>query len=196
MRFDVIARGAKGHSGIAGTGDLSEKLIAARMALNEIFAKHLTLKSEDGWQSQAKFPFINAAPRRIQHHRRGRNFGLEIRPIPQDDVVALNPRSKSIALKMDLKLKFSVMENGVACDPNNPALKALIEADQINVRAERRSEPEMKRKTEAWEEVTRHQRKIRSGRAGGRLGAIRHRSAFEERGTLHSEHRTVLQIAE
>ena len=45
MRFDVIARGAKGHQGVAGTGDLSEKLIAARSALNEIFAKHLTLKS-------------------------------------------------------------------------------------------------------------------------------------------------------
>ncbi len=59
MRFDVIARGAKGHSGVAGTGDLSEKLIAARSALNEIFARHLTLKAADGWQSQAKFPFIN-----------------------------------------------------------------------------------------------------------------------------------------
>ena len=58
MRFDVIARGAKGHSGVAGTGDLSEKLIAARSALNEIFASHLTLKAADGWQSQAKFPFI------------------------------------------------------------------------------------------------------------------------------------------
>src|SRR5215212_5994869 len=40
MRFDVIARGTKGHSGVAGTGDLSEKLIAARSALNEIFARH------------------------------------------------------------------------------------------------------------------------------------------------------------
>ena len=30
MRFDVLARGAKGHSGVAGTSDLSEKLIAAR----------------------------------------------------------------------------------------------------------------------------------------------------------------------
>ncbi|MBK6791387.1 MAG: hypothetical protein IPG80_02335 [Anaerolineales bacterium] len=27
-----------------------------------------------------------------------------------------------------LESSFSVMENGVACDPNNPALKALIEA--------------------------------------------------------------------
>jgi succinyl-diaminopimelate desuccinylase len=59
MRFDVIARGAKGHSGVAGSGDLSEKLITARTALNEIFSKHLILKSADGWQSQAKFPFIN-----------------------------------------------------------------------------------------------------------------------------------------
>ena len=63
MRFDVIARGAKGHSGVAGTGDLSEKLIAARSALNEIFAKHLTLKASNGWQSQAKFPFINVGTR-------------------------------------------------------------------------------------------------------------------------------------
>jgi len=59
IRLDVIAHGTKGHSGVAGTGDLSEKLINARSALNEIFAKHLTLKSDDGWQSQAKFPFIN-----------------------------------------------------------------------------------------------------------------------------------------
>ncbi|RPJ21431.1 MAG: M20/M25/M40 family metallo-hydrolase, partial [Chloroflexi bacterium] len=59
MRFDVLARGSKGHSGVAGIADLSEKLIAARSTLSEIFAKHLTLKSSDGWQSQAKFPFIN-----------------------------------------------------------------------------------------------------------------------------------------
>ncbi|KXK14667.1 MAG: peptidase M20 [Chloroflexi bacterium OLB14] len=44
MRLDVIARGAKGHSGVTGTGDLSEKLISARTALNEIFAKHLTFE--------------------------------------------------------------------------------------------------------------------------------------------------------
>ena len=42
---------------MAGTGDLSE--IDQCSALNEIFAKYLTLKSADGWQSQAKFPFIN-----------------------------------------------------------------------------------------------------------------------------------------
>ncbi len=129
MRFDVIARGEKGHSGIAGTGDLSEKLISARLALNEIFAKHLTLKSEDGWQSQAKFPFINVGTTGVYNITAAEGvLGVEIRPIPQDDVVALKSAVEAYCAENGLEAKFSVMENGVACDPNNPALKALIEA--------------------------------------------------------------------
>ncbi|HJR81478.1 MAG TPA: M20/M25/M40 family metallo-hydrolase, partial [Anaerolineales bacterium] len=90
MRFDVIARGTKGHSGIAGTGDLSEKLIAARLALHEIFAKHLTLHSPDGWQSQAKFPFINVGTPGIYNVTASEGIlGVEIRPIPEDDVAGL-----------------------------------------------------------------------------------------------------------
>jgi succinyl-diaminopimelate desuccinylase len=129
VRFDVIARGAKGHSGIAGTGDLSEKLIAARSALNEIFAKHLTLKSPDGWQSQAKFPFINVGTPGIYNVTAGEGIlGVEIRPIPQDDVEGLRSKVESYCVENGLEVNFSVMENGVVCDPNNPALKALIEA--------------------------------------------------------------------
>jgi len=129
MRFDVIARGAKGHSGVAGTGDLSEKLIAARSALNEIFAKHLTLKAEDGWQSQAKFPFINVGTPGVYNVTAGEGvLGVEIRPIPQDDVEGLKVKIESYCAENGLELKMNVMENGVACDPNNPALKALIEA--------------------------------------------------------------------
>ncbi len=129
MRFDVIARGAKGHSGIAGTGDLSEKLIAARSALNEIFAKNLTLKSADGWQSQAKFPFINVGTPGIYNVTVGEGtLGVEIRPIPQDDVESLKLQVERYCAENGLETRFPVMENGVACDPNNPALKALIEA--------------------------------------------------------------------
>jgi acetylornithine deacetylase/succinyl-diaminopimelate desuccinylase-like protein/gamma-glutamyl:cysteine ligase YbdK (ATP-grasp superfamily) len=129
MRFDVIARGAKGHSGVAGTGDLSEKLIAARSALNEIFAKHLTLKSPDGWQSQAKFPFISVGTPGVYNVTAGEGIlGVEIRPIPQDDVVGLKSAVEAYCAENGLEASFSVMENGVACDPNNPALKALIEA--------------------------------------------------------------------
>jgi len=129
MRFDIIARGAKGHSGVAGTGDLSEKLIAARSALNEIFAKHLTLKAADGWQSQAKFPFISVGTPGIYNVTAGEGIlGVEIRPIPQDNVNGLRSTVEAYCAENGLEAKFSVMENGVACDPNNPALKALIEA--------------------------------------------------------------------
>lgn len=129
MRFDVIARGAKGHSGVAGTGDLSEKLISARTALNEIFAKHLTLKSADGWQSQAKFPFINVGQVGVYNVTAGEGIlGVEIRPIPQDDIFKLKSEVEKYCESNELEAKFSVMENGVACDANNPALKMLIEA--------------------------------------------------------------------
>jgi acetylornithine deacetylase/succinyl-diaminopimelate desuccinylase-like protein len=129
MRFDVIARGAKGHSGVAGTGDLSEKLIAARSALNEIFAKHLTLKAVDGWQSQAKFPFINVGTPGVYNVTAGEGIlGVEIRPIPQDDVEGLKSKVVAYCGANGLELRMNVMENGVACAPNNPALKALIEA--------------------------------------------------------------------
>ena len=41
-----------------------------------------------------------------------------------------------------MELRMNVMENGVACDPNNPALKALIEA----VKNAGESEPRIGRK--------------------------------------------------
>jgi succinyl-diaminopimelate desuccinylase len=132
MRFDVIARGAKGHSGVAGTGDLSEKLIAARSALNEIFAKHLTLKSPDGWQSQAKFPFINVGTPGVYNITAGEGIlGVEIRPIPQDDVVGMKTAIEEYCAETGLELCISVMENGVACSPDNPALEALIESIRV-----------------------------------------------------------------
>jgi acetylornithine deacetylase/succinyl-diaminopimelate desuccinylase-like protein len=132
MRFDVIAKGAKGHSGVAGTGDLSEKLISARTALNEIFAKHLTLKSSDGWQSQAKFPFINVGQVGVYNVTAGEGIlGVEIRPIPQDDIEDLRLQVESYCKENHLEVNFSVMENGVACDPNNQALKMLKEAVKL-----------------------------------------------------------------
>jgi acetylornithine deacetylase/succinyl-diaminopimelate desuccinylase-like protein len=129
MRFDVIARGLKGHSGVAGPGDLSERLIAARSDLNEMFAKHLTLKSPDGWQSQAKFPFIHVGTPGVYNVTAGEGIlGVEIRPIPQDDVFKLREEVEMYCEANRLELRIDVSENGVACHRNNPALKALIEA--------------------------------------------------------------------
>jgi succinyl-diaminopimelate desuccinylase len=129
MRFDVIAHGTKGHSGMAGAGDLSERLITARAALSDIFAKHLTLKASDGWQSQAKFPFINVGTPGVYNVTAAEGIlGVEIRPIPQDDTSELQKEVEAYCAANGLEARFSVMENGVACDPNNPALKMLLEA--------------------------------------------------------------------
>jgi acetylornithine deacetylase/succinyl-diaminopimelate desuccinylase-like protein len=143
MRFDVVARGVKGHSGVAGTGDLSERLIVARSALNEIFAKHLTLKSSDGWQSQAKFPFINVGTPGVYNVTAGEGIlGVEIRPIPQDDVNGLRAAVEAYCDANGLELCMNVMENGVACSPDNPALQALIES----VKAASTTEPRIGKK--------------------------------------------------
>jgi succinyl-diaminopimelate desuccinylase len=143
MRFDVIARGAKGHSGVAGAGDLSEKLISARSTLNEIFAKHLTLKSSDGWQSQAKFPFINVGTPGVYNVTAGVGIlGVEIRPIPQDDIEGLRSKVEEYCAENGFELRMNVMENGVASSPDNPALKALIES----VKNASGSEPKMGKK--------------------------------------------------
>jgi succinyl-diaminopimelate desuccinylase len=129
MRFDVIAHGSKGHSGVAGAGDLSEKLLSARTELNEIFARHLTLKSTDGWQSQAKFPFIKVGTPGVYNVTAAEGIlGVEIRPIPQDDITALKMNIDAYCAENGLEPSYSVMEAGVACDLDNPALLALIEA--------------------------------------------------------------------
>jgi len=129
MRFDVMARGAKAHSGVAGTGDLSEKLIAARADLRKMFAENLTLKAADGWQSQAKFPFIRVGTPGVYNITAAEGIlGVEIRPIPQDDAQTLRAEVEQYCAANGLEVNFSVVENGVACSPNNPALLALLQA--------------------------------------------------------------------
>ncbi len=131
MRFDIIAHGTKGHSGLAGASDLSEKLISARAALNEIFSRHLTLKAADGWQSQAKFPFIKVGTPGVYNVTAAEGIlGVEIRPIPQDDTSRLKLAVDAYCAENGLEVSYSVMENGVACNPANPALKALCAAVQ------------------------------------------------------------------
>jgi acetylornithine deacetylase/succinyl-diaminopimelate desuccinylase-like protein len=143
MRFDVLARGTKGHSGVTGAADLSEKLLSARSALNEIFGKHLTLRAADGWQSQAKFPFIKVGTPGVYNVTAAEGIlGVEIRPIPQDDTATLKAAVDAYCAENGLEVVYSVMENGVACDPENPALKALIAA----VRQVSGAEPRIGRK--------------------------------------------------
>ncbi len=130
MRFEVVARGSQGHSGAGGTGaDLSERLLAARERLGSIFRERLTLHSPDGWQSQARFPFIQiGSPGVFNITPALGRLGVEVRPVPGDDLAALAAEAERGCRELGLEFDLQVMENGVRCDPENPYLQALLRA--------------------------------------------------------------------
>lgn len=132
MRFELIARGAKGHTGVAGANaDLGERLFQARTALAEIFQSHLTLKGEGGWQSQFRFPFVNVGQPGVYNITADRGvLGVEIRSIPQDDLAALTTHVREYCAGAGLEFNITVNEGGIACDPDNPYLLRLLDAVQ------------------------------------------------------------------
>ncbi len=144
MRFEVSARGQRGHSGVASAqADLTDRLFQARAAISEILERYLTLSSADGWQSQARFPFIQVGTPGVFNVTADRGvLGVEVRPIPQDDTGKLRDELVSYCKGQELDLDISVMENGIACDPENEYLKALISS----VRQVSGGEPELGRK--------------------------------------------------
>jgi len=144
MRFEVIARGARGHSGTAAApADLTARLLQARNEIAAILERHLTLRDEDAWRSQARFPFIQAGTPGVYNITAGRGvLGVEVRPIPQDDLEALHAELVAYCESQAFELQVPVMENGIACDPQNPYLLDLVAA----VRAASGSEPCLGRK--------------------------------------------------
>ena len=130
MRLDILAYGAKSHSGVAGASvDLTERLLSARAVITDIFRRHLTLSSADGWQSQLRFPFIQVGTPGVYNVTPGEAIlGIEARPIPQDDVNALISELQTFCDSQGLGLKLGVKENGIACDPQNSYLQALLKS--------------------------------------------------------------------
>jgi len=144
MRFELIAHGVRGHTGVRGAhADLGERLFQARAALVEVFQQHLTLEGEGGWRSQYRFPFFNAGQPGVYNVTADYGvLGIEIRSIPQDDLNVIAEKAQAICAKMGLEINIPVKEGGVACDPNNPYLLKLVEA----VRATFNQEPLLGRK--------------------------------------------------
>ncbi|MGH2521913.1 MAG: M20 family metallopeptidase, partial [Anaerolineales bacterium] len=128
MRFEVIARGAKAHTALTGaSADLGERLMQARVALIEIFSRVLTLKGDNGWQSQYRFPFVNVGQAGVYNITPDHGvLGVEIRSIPQDDLDALAAQVRDHCASAGLELNISVNENGIVCDPSNPLLLRLL----------------------------------------------------------------------
>jgi succinyl-diaminopimelate desuccinylase len=144
MRFDILAHGQRGHTGVsAAQKDLTERLLQTRLDITAILNRHLTLDSPDKWQSQSRFPFIQVGTPGVYNITPDQGLlGVEVRPIPQDDLNTLHLDLAAYCEEHGLELRISVMENGIACSPQNLYLKALIQA----VRRASGEEPRLGRK--------------------------------------------------
>jgi succinyl-diaminopimelate desuccinylase len=144
MRFDIVARGEKGHTGVASKSrNISMLLLQAREDISALLETELTLTSSDNWRSQVNFPFIEIGRPGVYNivPNFGR-IGVEVRPIPQDDLDLVYEKLAEYCRVNELELSGSVMENGIACDPDNPYLLHLVDA----VRKESGAEPVLGKK--------------------------------------------------
>lgn len=130
LRFDLVARGKRGHSGVPSLGaDLGSRLLQARLDLTEIFQRRMTLNSPDGWQSQVNFPFIQVGTPGMYNITADYGIlGVEVRPIPQDSLNPLYQELETYCDGHDFELLLKGAEAGIACDPSNPYLLCLINA--------------------------------------------------------------------
>jgi succinyl-diaminopimelate desuccinylase len=127
-RLKFTARGKKGHTGTGAVPvDLLDRLIELKTVLSSVFHRHLTMSSLDGWESAARFPFLNVGEPGVYNITAGEGeLGLEIRPIPADDMVAMREEIESLCGEVGIEVDFEVMEAGVACPAENPHLVRLV----------------------------------------------------------------------
>lgn len=142
-RFTVNAHGVRAHSGMSQGQDLTERLIDARRYLSRLADEMLTLTSDDNWTSQIRFPFVQIGIPGVYNITPDfGTLGVEIRVIPQDNATALFQKFVAYAEKHDLEIVDLALEEGVACDVENPNLQHLI----ASVREVSGQEPVMGRK--------------------------------------------------
>ena len=127
VRLEVIARGLRAHTGMpSAPEDLSYKLFRARDELMDLLKLKLTLKGENNWQSQIRFPFVRVGEDGIFNVTANQGvLGIEIRPIPQDRVSPLVDAVKDYCAASGLELQVVAAEEGVICDRDNPCFQLL-----------------------------------------------------------------------
>jgi succinyl-diaminopimelate desuccinylase len=137
LRMEITARGTCGHTGTGGgPRDLLDSLIEVRSVLGSSFNRHLTLSSMNGWETTARFPYLNVGEPGVYNITAGSGIlGIEVRPIPEDDLEALLREVKTLCRELGLDLRVEVMEAGVSCPPDNPHLARLVTAVEAVSRA-------------------------------------------------------------
>ena len=130
VRLRLVARGERAHTGMGGDAqDLVGRLVEARRALRELLPRHLTLVADGPWKSTATFPFLNVGETGVYNVSAPEGaLGLEIRPVPEDDLDALLVAVEQVCQDCELELVREVVEGGVACPADNPHLARLVAA--------------------------------------------------------------------
>jgi acetylornithine deacetylase/succinyl-diaminopimelate desuccinylase-like protein len=129
-RLQLIAEGQRMHSALAGgPSDIVNRLSQARQHILDLADGYLTLESEDEWKTLLRFPYLLVGEEGVYNITAERGtLGVEIRPIPQDDVVAFVTKIKEYAISNSLVVEDLLIHPGIACDPDNSYLLALMEA--------------------------------------------------------------------
>ncbi len=130
FRMKISATGECGHTGTSGSpADLLDQLVQIQSALKSAFSRHLTLASPDGWETTARFPFLNVGEPGVYNITAGSgDLGIEIRPIPGDDLEALLEETNELCNDLNLEAGLELMEPGVKCPEGNSHLADLLAA--------------------------------------------------------------------
>ena len=147
LRAEIVARGSRSHTGFGAIGaDLSSRLFQARDDLARRLAARLRLEAEGAWRSQMGFPFVQVGEVGIFNVAADKGvLGLEVRPIPGDDVEIVLSELRTYCQETSLEFSVLAAENGIVCDPSNPYLLHLLDA----VREAAGREPALGRKLAA-----------------------------------------------
>lgn len=129
LRMEFTLHGAHAHTGLGTSHDLGGRLLQCQRDLQELMRSYLTLGSTDGWQSQARFPYVRMGePGIFNVSPDGARLGLEVRLIPEDSLDELIAAITDYCAANQIERVISASEPGIACDPDNPYLLDLLEA--------------------------------------------------------------------
>jgi succinyl-diaminopimelate desuccinylase len=130
VRLALRARGERGHTGTGAVpSDLIDRFIDARRALGALFDRRLTLSSHDGWESTVRFPFVAVGDPGVYNITAGEGvLGVEVRPIPEDDIPTLISEIRALARETGLECDVELGEAGIVCPADNPCLVSLLAA--------------------------------------------------------------------